>query len=51
MPTRKQMLRAEAERLIASGEMPSLEALLTAVAEARQKYRDKILEARKESAK
>lgn len=39
-------LQAEAERLIESGEMPSLEDLLSAVAEAREKYRPKILAAR-----
>ena len=42
-------LRAEAERLILSGEMPTLQQVLEAVAEARQKYADQIRAARKES--
>jgi hypothetical protein len=40
-------LQAEAERLIATGEMPSLAELLSAVAEVREKYRPKILAARR----
>jgi len=35
-------LRREAENLIRSGKMPSLEEVLKAVAEARLKYQDKI---------
>jgi hypothetical protein len=42
-------LRREAERLIESGEMPTLEDLLSAVAEVRATYRPQILAARKES--
>jgi hypothetical protein len=42
-------LQAEAERLIAAGEMPSLQQVLEAAAEARRKYADKIIAARKES--
>ncbi len=37
----------EVQRLQAEGRMPSLEAVLEAVADARMKYRDKILAARK----
>jgi hypothetical protein len=40
-------LQAEAERLIAAGEMPTLEELLSAVAEVRAKYRPQILAARR----
>ena len=40
-------LETEAQRLIASGGMPSLEKLLQVVAETRGQYRDKILAARK----
>ena len=40
-------LQAEAERLIATGEMPSLAELLSVVAEVREKYRPKILAARR----
>jgi len=40
-------LEAEAERLIAEGKMPSLEEVLAALEEARNIYRDKILEARR----
>lgn len=36
-------LRRQAEALIAAGRMPSLDALLTAVAEARAKYKASIL--------
>jgi hypothetical protein len=39
--------RAEVERLKAEGRMPSLEAVLQAVAETRAEYRDKILAARR----
>jgi hypothetical protein len=42
-------LQAEAERLIAKEEMPSLQQVLKAVAEIRRKYADKIMAARKES--
>jgi hypothetical protein len=41
-------LEAEAQRLIDAGRMPSLEELLQAVAETREKYRDQILAARRE---
>jgi hypothetical protein len=41
-------LRAEAARLIQLGVMPSLETVLEAVAESRLKYKDKILQARRE---
>jgi hypothetical protein len=40
-------LRAEAQRLIESGEMPSLERLLAAVAHTREKYREKMIAARR----
>ena len=40
-------LEAEAQRLIDAGQMPSLEKLLQAVAEARENYRDRILAARR----
>ena len=39
--------RAEAQRLIAAGEMPSLAELLSVVAKVRAKYRPKILAARR----
>jgi hypothetical protein len=39
-------LDREAKRLIDSGQMPSLEQLLTAVAQVREKYRDQISAAR-----
>jgi hypothetical protein len=39
-------LDREAQRLIDSGQMPTLERLLNAVAQVREKYRDKILTAR-----
>ena len=48
-PSDVRRLRREAERLIAAGEMPTLEDLLSAVAEVRAKYRPQILAARKES--
>ena len=40
-------LRAEAQRLIAAGRMPSPDELLGAVASARRKYRPQIIAARK----
>ena len=40
-------MRAEAERLIAEGRLPSLDRLLAAVEETRKKYRQRILDARK----
>jgi hypothetical protein len=39
-------LEAEAQHLIDSGQMPSLETLLTVIAEMRERYRDQILSAR-----
>jgi hypothetical protein len=42
-------LRAEAQRLIDAGKMPTLDELLEAVAFARQKYASKIKEARFEA--
>jgi hypothetical protein len=39
-------LDREAQRLIDDGKMPSLEQLLTAVVQVREKYREKILAAR-----
>jgi len=39
--------KAEIERLQREGKMPSLEAVLAAVAETRAEYREKILAARK----
>jgi hypothetical protein len=39
-------LEAEAQRLIAAGDMPGLEELLTVIGEIREKYRLKILDAR-----
>lgn len=41
-------LRAEAQRLIETGQMPTLAQVLEAVAEARKRYADKIIAARKE---
>jgi len=41
-------LEREAQRLIDAGQMPSLDTLLQAIAETRQKYRDRILAARRE---
>jgi hypothetical protein len=40
-------MRAEAERLIAEGKMPSLDQVLRVIAETREKYRQRILDARK----
>jgi hypothetical protein len=42
-------LRAEAQWHIETGQMPTLNEVLEAVAEARRKYADKIIAARKES--
>jgi hypothetical protein len=42
-------LKREAERLIQSGEMPTLDELLDAVEAVRERYRAQILRARKES--
>jgi hypothetical protein len=47
-PTDLQRLQREAERLIATGEMPSLQQVLEAVAEAQKKYADQIRAARAE---
>jgi vacuolar-type H+-ATPase subunit H len=41
-------LRAEAQRLIETGQMPTLAQVLEAVTEARQEYADQIRAARKE---
>jgi hypothetical protein len=41
-------LRRQAETMIAAGKMPSLETVLEVVAETRLKYRDRILQARRE---
>jgi|HubBroStandDraft_4_1064222.scaffolds.fasta_scaffold3388424_1 hypothetical protein len=46
-PSDVSRLRREAERLIAAGEMPSLAELLSVVAEVREKYRPKLLAARR----
>jgi hypothetical protein len=40
-------LRKQAEQLIRDGRMPTLEQLLAAIADTRQKYATKILEARR----
>jgi len=40
-------MRAEAERLIAECRMPPLDKVLAAVEQAREKYRQRILDARK----
>ena len=40
-------LEAEAQRLIATGQMPSFEELVKAIAETREKYKPLILAARK----
>jgi hypothetical protein len=42
-------MRAEAERLIAEGQMPPLDKVLAAVEQTRKKYRQRILNARKPS--
>jgi len=44
-------LRAEAQRLIAAGEMPTLAEVLEAVTEARKKYADQIRAARAQGGK
>jgi len=41
-------LQRQAEELIASGQMPSLEALLAAIAETREEFLPLIIEARRE---
>ena len=46
-PSTPSDLRAEAQRLICTGQMPSLDELLKAIAKTRRKYRDQIIEARK----
>lgn len=40
-------LEAEAQHLIREGKMPSLEELVAAISETREKYRERILAARK----
>jgi truncated hemoglobin YjbI len=45
-PTDIRRLRREAERLIESGEMPTLEEVLSAVAKVREKYGPRMLAAR-----
>ena len=45
-PNQVSDLRAEAQRLIAAGEMPTLAEVLEAVTEARKKYADQIRAAR-----
>ena len=47
-PTQKR-LQQEVERLIKSGNMPSLEEVCAAVLETRKKYRLRILRARREA--
>ena len=50
MDTKKQgptEMQAEVARLQAAGKLPALHEVLGAVSEARSKYRDKILDARK----
>jgi hypothetical protein len=42
-------LRKQADELIRSGKMPSLDTVLQAVAETREKYQPKILKAREET--
>jgi hypothetical protein len=42
-------LRAQAEKLIAKGMMPSLDSVLDAVGQIRTKYQPKILEARRQA--
>jgi hypothetical protein len=46
-PSDVRRLRREAERLIAAGKMPSLAELLSVVAGVREKYRPKMLAARR----
>jgi vacuolar-type H+-ATPase subunit H len=45
----EQQMREEAERLIKSGKMPSLEEVCAAVLEARKKYANQIRRARREA--
>ena len=40
-------MRAEAERLIAEGKMPSLDEVLRVIEETREEYRQRTLDARK----
>jgi hypothetical protein len=47
-PLSERQLRAEAERLVCSGKMPSLEKLSAAVLETRKKYATRIRRARRE---
>jgi hypothetical protein len=42
-------LEREAQRLIREGKLPSLEELLDAIAETREEYQQKILDARNQS--
>jgi hypothetical protein len=46
-PSTPSDVRAEAQRLIRTDQMPSLDELLKAIAKTRRKYRDQIIEARK----
>jgi hypothetical protein len=48
-PMNEQQLREEAERLINSGKMPTLDELCAAVLEARTKYANQIRQARREA--
>ncbi len=50
-PIQMSDLRAEAQRLIAAGEMPTLAEVLEAVTEARKKYADQIRAARAQGGK
>ena len=50
-PSTPSDLRAEAQRLICTGQMPSLDELLKAIAKTRRKYRDQIIAARKQGRK
>ena len=49
MSFRPSELEAEAQRLVREGKMPTLEELLTAIAEVREEYVPLIVVARKES--
>jgi cytochrome c-type biogenesis protein CcmE len=42
-------LEREGQRLIEAGQMPTLQELLTAIAEVREEYRAKVLEARNQN--
>jgi len=42
-------LEREAQRLVHTGQIPSLQELLSAIGEVREEYRDKILEARNQN--